>query len=1012
MKRKLLKCLLFFFVLLATKVSAQERTVTGLVTAKDDGIPLPGVSVKIKGEKGGVSTSAEGKYSIRVPAGQVLEFSFLGYITTTRIISETGVINVALVTDAKTLEEVTIASPYGSEQTKLTQTGSIGIVKAKDLEQSPFTSIDKALQGKVAGVMSIAGNGQPGAAQQIRIRGVSSINASNEPLYVVDGVPINSGDLARIATSTNALAGINPNDIESMTVLKDASAASIYGSRAANGVILITTKTGKAGKTKLKFDAEYGIANAAYLSDANKPLDASQYRELSAEGLVNGGYFTTLDAAYNYFDNTIVTTARQSNNTNWLDVVTQTGKQQQYNLSASGGNEKTVYSLSGGYFKQEGTVIGSEFNRITSNINLRHTYNDKLSFGINLNISNAGQSGPYSGGSFRNPVLAAYFLPSYKNAYAADGVSPNVSTADFASGVYNPVMINAYDKNKYNLFKGLGSADLAYKILPNLKFTSKIGIDYNNMEEDMYWNPDYGDGRTVGGYSYRYYTRYFNWVSTNLLNYSASFLSDKSLLLNVRGGYEAQKSSYYTSSVTTTGLPTSYEINVPSAGSVLNTASGTNADYTFASLLSIADISYKGKYVLQGSFRRDGSSRFGSTNRYGNFWSVGGTWNLDQEDFIKQYSWISQLKIRGSYGKNGNAGIGNYDWRPLYSYGYNYNSTSGSAPSSVGNVNLTWEDNRPFDLGVDMAFFKGRLAFNVDYYSRKSSNLLLSEPLPTSSGFASYSNNVGSMRNRGFEFTVSGTPIIAGDFRWDVNFNIALNKNKILSIVNGQQQIILSTYYLYTPGVAAGTWYMREWAGVDPANGNPLWYTDETKTATTSSYSAAKQVNTGKQSDPKGFGSFTNTFTYKGFSLEAMLYYSYGNWIRDSWASYTQSDGANASYNRVAAQMDRWQKAGDITNVPKYVYNNTNSSSSASTRFLYKGDYIRLRDVTLGYQVPKSVLSKLNVNSLRVYARGSNLYTWVRDKNLPYDPEAFTTSATNFTVYMPRTITFGVNVGL
>ena len=1014
--KKLLQSL-FVMMLFAISAMAQQRTITGTVTGKEDGLPIPGVSVRVKGTKSGSLTGAAGKYSISVPKGSVeLVFSSLGYISHTRN-ANSDVLNITLESDVQSLQDVVITGAYGSEQTKRTQTGSIGVVRAKDLEATPLVSIDKALQGRVAGVMSVSGNGQPGSNQDVRIRGTSSVNASNQPLYVVDGVPINAGDISRNATTSNTLAGLNPNDIESLTVLKDASAASIYGSRAANGVVLITTKTGKAGKTRIRVDAEYGIAKSAFLSGVNKPLNAAQLRELTAEGLVNAGKVSStpipnLDAAYNYYDNTIVGAARQGVDTDWLGVVTQTGRQQQYNVAANGGTEQTQFNISGGYFKQEGTVIGSEFNRYSGAVNVRHKYNDRLSFGINLNVSNSGQSGPSAGGAFRNPVLAAYFLNPYQNPRNADG-SINNSPTDFTPGaIFNPLTVIELDKNSYSALKGIGGADLAYKILPNLKFTSKIGIDYNALEEDSYWNPTYGDGRNTGGNSARYYTRYFNWVSTNLLNYSATMLADHSLVANVRAGYEAQKSSRYTLTAITTGLPANVDLNVPSAGSVLNTANGSNEDYTFASMLAIGDISYKNKYVLQASFRRDGSSRFSANNAYGNFWSVGGSWNIDQEDFIKQYKWIDQFKIRTSYGVNGNAGIGNYDWRALYAFGssYNYGGVGGSAPSQVGNQNLTWEVNKPFDIGIDLAFFKNRLAFNVDYYSRKSEKLLLDDPLSLTSGFASFSNNVGSMRNRGVELAVSGAPVIAGDFRWDVSFNIAFNKNVLLELSNGQSRAI-SGVTVRDIGSNVTTWFMREWAGVDPANGNPLWYTDASKTATTSNYGSAQQVNTGKQADPKGFGSLTNGFKYKGFSLEAMLYFSYGNYIRDAWANYTQSDGANATFNRVAAQMDRWQKAGDVTNVPKYVYNNSNSSNATSTRFLYKGDYVRLRDVTVGYDLPKKALASLKVSSVKVYARASNLYTWVRDKNLPYDPESFATSSTNFTVYMPKTIAFGVNVG-
>ncbi|WP_131539636.1 SusC/RagA family TonB-linked outer membrane protein [Pedobacter nototheniae] len=1013
--KKLLQ-ILFVILFISSTAIAQERTITGVVISKDDKLPLPGVSIKIKGATGGVSTDNFGRFSIKVKSVPIeLTFSSLGYITFKKIVTD-NTINVSLESDVKSLNEVVIAGAYGSEQTKRSQTGSVGVVNAKDLEATPLISVDKALQGRVAGVMSVSGNGQPGSNQNVRIRGTSSITAKNEPLYVIDGIPINTGDLSINATTTNALAGINPNDIESLVVLKDASASSIYGSRAANGVILITTKTGKAGKTVIRVDAEYGISKAAFLNDRNKPLNASQNRELTAEGLLNAGKVSstmipTLDAAYNYYDNTIVGTARQGINTNWIDVISQTGKQQQYNIAASGGNEQTQFAISGGYLKQGGTVIGTEFNRYSSNINVRHKFNDKLSFGINLNVSNSGQYGPSAGGAFRNPLLAAYFLNPYISPTNADGSINN--SKDFSPGsVFNPLTVVNLDKNKYNALKGVGGADLTYKILHNLKFTSKIGIDYNNMEEDSYWNPDFGDGANFGGQSSRYYTRYFNWVATNLLSYSAEMLTDKSLVANIKAGYEAQKSSNYTIAVSKRGLPANIGIVVPTAGSVLNTANGENSDYTFASVLAIGDISYKNKYVVQASFRRDGSSRFSTNNTYGNFWSVGGSWNIDQEDFIKQYNWINQLKVRSSYGTNGNASIGNYDWRALYSFGstYNYNSIGGSAPFQVGNQNLTWEINKPFDVGLDIALFKNRLALNLDYYSRKSERLLLDDPLSLTSGFTSFSNNVGSLRNRGIELGVSGTPVLAGGFKWDVAFNIAFNKNVLLELSNGSTRQI-SSFVVRDIGSNVTNWFMREWAGVDPTNGNPLWFTDATKTATTGNYGSALQVNTGKQADPKAFGSLTNGFKYKGISLDVMLYFSYGNYIRDAWAAYTQSDGANATFNRVASQMARWQNPDDVTNVPKYVYNNANSSNSTSTRFLYKGDYIRLRDITLGYDFPKNLLSTLKVSSIKIYARASNLYTWVKDKNLPYDPESFATSSTNFTVYNPKTIVFGVNVG-
>jgi TonB-dependent starch-binding outer membrane protein SusC len=1011
--KKLLQSL-FILLFVATTAMAQDRTITGTVTSKEDGLPLPGVSVKVKGSSIGASTNANGKFTLVVKGSvSALEITSLGFVSQTVNIGSSNTVNVSLESDSKALTEVVVTG-YGTV-TKLTQTGAVTQIGGEELENQPLTSFDKALQGRVAGLQSIGGSGQPGSIQQVRIRGIGSMTAGAAPLYVIDGIPINSGDLSRATTTANALAGINPNDIETITVLKDASAASIYGARAANGVIVVTTKKGKAGATKIRVDAEYGRASVGYLNERNRPLTTSEWKELTAEGLLNAPAYVTaygltpanvgafVDANFN---------TGAGVNTNWIDQVTRDGNQAQYNVSANGGNEKTQFNVSAGYFKQEGTVIASEFNRYSANVNLTHKATDKLTFTANLVGSNSNQKGPGNGGLFANPVLTAYFLlPSYA-PYEADGTTPNITSSYFAPGsLFNPLYIAKYDKRNSNFFKGLGSFSGSYQILPNLKFTSKYGIDYNNNEEDTYNNPYHGDGRNDSGRAGRYYTRYFNWVWTNLFDYSFKALSDESLSFNLKAGYEAQKSSTYFSNTVAYTLPLNTNIIVPSAGSVYNTATGSNSDYTFASMLALGDVSYKGRYVLSGSFRRDGSSRFGADNRYGNFWSVGASWNIDQEDFFKSVNWIDQLKLRGSYGKNGNADIGNYDWRPLYGYGaaYNYQGLTGSAPVTVGNLPLTWEENKPLDIGVDASFLKGRLNVTLEWYTRTTSSLLLNEPLSRTSGFSSFVNNVGSMKNRGYEITLNGTPVVAGDFKWDASFNISHNKNKILTLVNNQEQ--LSSPFIRRVGLDYQTFYVPLWAGVNPTNGAPLWYTDETKTATTSTYASAKRGVVGSAS-PSYFGSFGSTFSYKGFSLDALLYYNFGNLVRDGWANYTQSDGYNATFNRTAYQLARWTPQNTQTNVPKYVYGGANSSNSLSDRFIYKGDYVRLREVTLGYAVPKQFLSQIKLSSAKIYVRGVNLLTWVKDKNLPWDPEAGGIGGgSNFDVYIPKTFTVGVNVG-
>ena len=1019
------KELLLWLLLLSCALHgiAQTRTLTGKITDKTDGASLPGVSVKIKGTNTGTTSGGNGIFKITVPEdAKVLVFSFLGYQTIEKNITGLTNLDIALTQGSEGLSEVVVVG-YGT-QTKLSQTGAIAQLDGKEVENVPFSSVDKILQGKVPGLQSVGGSGQPGAIQQVRIRGIGSINSSAAPLYVVDGIPINSGDLSRNTTSANALSGINPNDIESISVLKDAASSSIYGSRAANGVIIITTKSGRNGKTRIRADAEYGTAKPI-LRDENRPLTNDEYRTLTGEGLFNSGGYPDLAAALKDVDDAFGTA--KGVNTNWLDVVTRNGQQMQYNLSADGGNEKTQFHLSGGYFKQEGTVLASSFDRASANISIKHKATEKLSFGTNILFSSSRQKGPTNGGAFANPVLSAYFLLPAQSPYKPDG-TPNFSDdpqAEFGpGGTFNPVAIAAMDKDNAAILKGIGSAWAEYAILPNLKFTSKYGVDYNNLEEFKYNNPLYGDGFNDHGIVAHNYTRYFNWVWTNMLNYHLDINKDNKWVMNLKAGYEAQKSKLFLSTAETRNLPARLNIQYGAAGATYTAASGNGSDYAFASILALGDLTYNSKYVISGSYRRDGSSRFGSVNRYGNFWSVGASWNLDQEDFIKDLDWISQLKLRASYGQNGNANFGTYQfdyiWRSLYGYGtgvdtkntlfnYNYEGSVGSAPLSAGNPALTWEINKPLDIGIDFSLFKNRLSATVEYYSRTTSSLLMEQPLSRTSGFQDFLNNVGAIRNKGVEIALSGTPVIAGDFRWDASFNFARNKNEVTSLVGSLPQI--SGSFIRQVGYDFQSFYLREWAGVDKENGDPLWYKDKTHNETTNSYSAAQRVIYGSAS-PKFFGSFGSTFSFKGFSLNGLLYYNYGNYVQDTWARYLQGDGFAGSFNKMAPQLNRWQKPGDVTNVPKNVYGGNKNSNESSTRWLYKGDYIRLRDVTLSYDFPQSMLSHAKISSLRLYVRGTNIWTWVKDKNITSDPEASVTSQSNLEIYMPKIYTVGINLGL
>lgn len=1022
--RKFLLGWCFLLVLSYLPAQAQDRVVTGHVTASEDGSALPGVTIAVKNTQNGTTTDSKGNYRLTVTGNPTLVISAIGFATQNVTLGSRSTLDVELTGSVNSLDEVVVVA-YGS-QDRRSITGAQTSVKGGEVIKATLPSVTEQLQGKVAGLQSAAVSGQPGANVPIRIRGIGSITAGADPLYVIDGVIINSGDLSRVGSAglTSALAGLNPNDIEDVTVLKDASSASIYGSRAANGVILITTKKGRSGPTRFSANAELGFTDLQVPS-VSKPLNKEDFLTLTREGLTNAGYSDD-PANKNQLTNTLNALGANNPYTDWLSLVTRQGQQQQYNVTASGGDNKTTFSVSGGYFKQQATTIGSQFERFSSAISLSHNASPKLSFRLNLNPSVTQQTNPSNGGAFANPNLAAYFLRPTQNAYDANG-NLDFSTGTF-SGVYNPIALIQYNKNSFGNLRGIGSGRVEYHPIKNLTLSSQYGVDYNNIEENYYRNPFFGDGRTANGAAFAYYTRYFSWTWTNLAEYRLNLNTENDFFIDLKAGYEAQKSTGYFISAYGEGFPNTSELTSLAVAATPKTASQNGTDYSFASLISSAFINYKNKYTLSGSFRRDGSSRFGVNNRFGNFYSVGAAWNIDQEEFLRNNTTISALKLRASYGVNGNAAIGNYQWRSTYGYGsgvifnlngvnntnnLNYNSQTGSGFNTPGNPDLTWELNKPLDIGLDASFLNNRLGLTLDYYSRTTSQLLLNVPLSRTSGFSSTLANAGAMINSGLEVTINASPL-KGPFSWNINLNGAFNQNKVKTLYNGLD--ILDGSFIRREGQNFQTFYLREWAGVDPQNGDPLWYKNTTNAdgsvdrTTTNSYNAAQRVlyNT---ASPKVFGGFNNTFSFKGVTLDAQINYNFGNYVQDGWAQYLIGDGFNGAFNKYQRQMDRWQKPGDITDVPKYVYNGNQLSYSNSTRYLYKGDFIRVRAVTLSYDLPQTIINKAKFTQARIYVRGTNLFTKTFDKNLPFDPELGITGQSNLNVFISKVFTAGINLG-
>jgi TonB-linked SusC/RagA family outer membrane protein len=982
---------------------AQNRTITGKVT-DENGNGLVNASVIVKGTNIGATTAADGSFRLSVPSNaSTLVVSYVGLGEKEISLTNTNSYNISLSPGNGNLNEVVVVA-YGTQQRRKI-TGAVSKVLGSEVENIPMTSVDQILQGKVAGLQSVAPSGQPGSIQQIRIRGIGSINASSAPLFVIDGVPVNTGDFSGATNSSNLLAGLNPNDIESITVLKDAASASIYGSRAANGVILITTKKGKAGKTKIRVDGEFGSNDIAYFPSLAKPLTKDEFRQLTTEGILHvGGTQTDVTDILNQLGYN--TTA----NYNWLDLVKRKGQQQQINVSASGGDAKTQFFLSGGYFKQISEIIGSDFKRYSVNTSVRHQANKRLLLGLNLNMSTFHQEGESESSNFRNPIIAALALLPTQQAFNSDG-TPNYDPAVF-NQIYNPVAIRKYDRLSNQTSKLLGSIFAELNILDNLKLTSRYGIDYSTIEEYAYYNPFFGDYSSsdpaTTGLFYNRYNRLFNWVWTNLADYSFHTWQDK-ITGHVTGGYEAQKSLQLTQDATGLGLPLTTSVVYPSPVTP-QTPTYAGSDYSFISLLSKADVSFLNRYTLTGSLRRDGSSRFGANKQYGTFWSVGAAWNVDQEQFMQNIHFISLLKLRASYGVNGNAGIGNYDWRATYSFTGTYNSLPASFPNNVGNSNLTWEQNKPLDIGIEVGALKNRISVEADYYKRKTDQLLLLEPLSATSGFTSFNNNIGAMENKGFELTIEATPVKIKDFTWTISVNGSWNKNKVTRLREGQTEI-RNLPNIIRIGEDVQSIFTRLWAGADPQTGDPLWYKDESKKETTSDFSQANRAIVGTAS-PKGFGGVSTTLTYKFISLDAQFNYQYGNLIYDQWGFLFTGDGAFASLNHNRKELQRWQNPGDITNVPRYDFFNSTNSNATSTRYFYKGDYIRLRNLALRFDMPASILKRLQLTQLSVYVRGTNLWTKTFDKNITMDPEEGIDGTNDLQFFIPKSITVGLNIQL
>ena len=1024
-------------------VNAQVRSISGTVTSAEDGSSIPGVSIIVKGTTLGTITNIDGVYTIDVPSdAQAIIFSFVGMKSVEKPISGL-VVSAALEADILGLDEVMVIA-YGSSK-KGAFTGSAAQVNSDKIELRPVTNITKAIEGAAPGIQVTAGDGQPGSGQSIRVRGFGSYSASNDPLYVVDGVPF-----------SGSISSINTNDIESLTVLKDAASTALYGNKAANGVVLMTTKKGKSGKGQLSVNISNGVVTRSQPEyellgpDDYYPIMWESYRNsLTSTGtdLTTANQKATTDIInhlrynpYNVPNDNIVGTDGKLNpgakliyadDLDWLGAIMRTGKRQNYDISFQGGDSKSDYYASLGYLDEKGYIVNSDFQRISARANINFKATDWFKTGLNISgtTSKAQQAQTAGSSSFVNPIrftrqmgpiypihehdatTGAYILDDNgEKKYDLNDNRP--SGASTGRHIVAEIEMNKDDDEITSLgAKSYGEITF----MPGLVLTLNASIDQRHWYESGFENKLVGDGAPGGRANRNYYRRTVKNYN-QLLNYTKSVENHnfKALLAhesydytnNVFNGYRTQiiadGNTELINFVTTTGLD-SYTDTYRSEG-------------YFGRL----DYDYNGKYFISGSYRKDGSSKFSENNRWGDFWSISGAWRLDQESFIQDLTWIDMLKFRGSYGEVGNdAGIGFYAYQALYALDWNNQSESGYVQDKLQADALVWESNNSFDAGLEFGLFN-RLFGTIEFYHKISENLLFGVPLPVSSGIDEQDKNVGTLYNQGIELSISYDLIDQNDFKWNINANATTLHNeftklpgdtpeKPAEIINGSKKLM--------KGHSIYDYWLKEWAGVDSNDGAALYRADSYSPDDSNIRMMGGDTLTTDQNNarffyagtaiPDLYGAVTNTFTYKDFELGFMFTYQIGGEVLDYNYQSVMSPGSYGSSKSLDI-LNRWQKPGDVTDIPRMDVGEVTNFNATSSRWLTDASFLNLRQINFSYNIPKNAVSRLGMSSARVYLSGENLWLLNARKGMNVQQNF---SGTTSNVYTPsRVITLGLNV--
>lgn len=964
----------------------QKKHVSGNVLDAN-GMPLIGASVIIKGTNTGMITDIEGNFSLEAQPGDIIVISYIGMKSAEVKVPANGQIRVMLKEDSQLMDEVVVTG-YGDFK-KATYTGSASVLNTDKLESLPVVSVAQMMEANIPGLSSVSSSSQPGSKATVRVRGIASMKATTEPLYVLDGVPVASRDMSGMSDDWIGVEGmgiiesLNPADIESITVLKDAASASLYGAKGSNGVILITTKKGKEGKMRVSMQATYGITDLAY---TYRPImGGEERRNLLYEGFVN----YRLDQGDSEADAKVYADSRIDNYAtrpangyaNWEDALLQKGHQQDYSLSVSGGTEKTNIIGSLGYTKQTGVSVNSGMERFTGRVDANSKWN-KFDFGMNSTFTWMRNKYTPEGYYYASALYSSkYELTPSIPIYNEDG---SYYTGFQNNGGINPLYENSVDSNYGRMARTMASAKAGYNIIDGLKLSTILTVDYAQNKDFFFYSPDGKDGEATQGSGQLMMIERMTYTSQTNLSFNKTIGKHS---INAVLAYEVMKYDYEDMY----GEKQVYgQTQNPSLDNGAKPADLTNTrqEDALVSYVGSLNYGYNDRYYVGLSFRRDGSSRLSPATRWGNFWAVSASWRMSQEKFIKPLEdVISDLKLRASYGVNGNLPSDYYGYHGIYSTDAFYNGTSAPRETVIANPNLTWEKNYALNIGLDISLFR-RMNLAFDWYTRDTKDLLMDKQLNSISGFGSVLTNVGEMKNTGFELEIRSSNIQTKDFTWTTSLNLSHNKNKIVKLADLPE----FTYnrYIRKEGYSFGTLYLREYAGVDPSDGRPMYYDNKKDDDGNISHNIVYDPNEAspipyKDIYPKLTGGLMNTFSYKFIDLSFNLSFHLGGYSYDNAMYGLQDDGYSAQYNKSTELRRRWQKPGDITDVPRFVYGNENGGWNNSTRGVHSTDHLRLKSFILGVSAPQSWMKIMGLSSARVYFSGTNLLTWAAYDQ--YDPE-------------------------